>query len=85
VVTCKEKGWATVLTTSISKQPPWPMKCDSRATNYKVGTTEVPKKSKVIFMHIFISSVGDTSFQSVKYKLQNTGDCTCYCQAEWDI
>jgi hypothetical protein len=58
---------------------------DNRATNYKVGTTEVPEESKVLFMPMFISSVGDTWFWSVKYKLQNTGDCTCQCQAELDI
>jgi len=63
VATCKEKGWTMILSTQISKQPPWPMESDSRSTNYKAGTTEVPEKSEVLFfMHIFISSVGDTSF-----------------------
>jgi hypothetical protein len=43
----------------------------------RLGQQRYRKKARYSFMHIFISQVDDTSFQSVKYKLQNTGDCTC--------
>jgi hypothetical protein len=53
----------------------WRVQQDNKLYGWDNRGTE--KKARYFFMHIFISSVGDTSFQSVKNELQNTGNCTC--------